>query len=134
LTAAHCIKPSDVQNNPIVRIGELCRFISSPDQQNCGQYQEDIPIQSITIHAEYTNAHKGKDVALLRLSKPSTIQPVPIDTNMASMNYNSGTFDTHTHMCVCVSSIILVLYKLKKTLSPSVFPSFKPRKTSFDIR
>jgi len=86
LTAAHCIQPQDIDQDPIFRIGELCR----DNAENCGQHQEDRRVISITIKNKFIKADKGDDFALIRLDKASTIKPVTIDNMALSQHYSQG--------------------------------------------
>jgi len=86
LTAAHCIFPDDIEKYPVFRIGELCR----DNTDNCGQKQEDRAVKSITRNAEFTSADEGNDFALVRLSEPSSIDPVEIDLMGLSLQYSPG--------------------------------------------
>jgi len=86
LTAAHCIQTGDIEKDPVFRIGELCR----DNTDNCGQFQEDRRVMSITINSEFTRADEGHDFALIRLTKPSSIDPVDIDFMGISPHYSPG--------------------------------------------
>lgn len=86
LTAAHCIQATDIDKDPIFRIGELCR--GNPG--NCGQHWEDRSVDSIILLSNFTQADEGNDFALIRLKTPSTVTPVQIDSMALSQDYSAG--------------------------------------------
>jgi len=86
LTAAHCIQAADIDKDPIFRIGELCRG----NIGNCGQHWEDRSVESIILLSNFTQADEGNDFALMRLTSPSTVTPVKIDSMALSQDYLAG--------------------------------------------
>ena len=77
LTAAHCID-SDIRQNGAVRIGAF----EAPFQQgnNGGQYVEFRRLKNVINHPNYNSDTENNDFSLLQLMAPSTITPVPMDT------------------------------------------------------
>ena len=83
LTAAHC-EYSTFQNlneGKGMQIGAFCK-----EDDNCGQpYEFRIPTESFE-HPNYDSGPGGYDFLLIKLVKPSTITPVPMDLGELSLN------------------------------------------------
>ena len=72
LTAAHCI------DNDMINVGAAA-FVGSFNYEsdvNDGQYAEFIAVKEIYVHPGYIKWTADNDFAILRLSEPSSIQPV----------------------------------------------------------
>uniref|UniRef100_A0AAG5DS92 Peptidase S1 domain-containing protein n=1 Tax=Anopheles atroparvus TaxID=41427 RepID=A0AAG5DS92_ANOAO len=73
LTAAHCVKNEVVDS---VRLGEfeLNRTIDCDMRgEVCADPPQDIPVERVIIHEEYSIRRKQHDIALLRLTREATM-------------------------------------------------------------
>ncbi len=86
LTAAHCIDSDMRDVGAAAYIGAF--DINSPT--NGGQEAEFITVERIDVHPTYSFRTVDNDFALLRLSRPSNIQPVKWDTMGLSDSYLTG--------------------------------------------
>lgn len=84
ITAAHCLGGFSLPTS--YKIGAFCKT----DSKNCGQYYEEIDVQDFYFHPNYTDSFDGFDLALVRLSEPSTITPVALDHGELAKNYSDS--------------------------------------------
>lgn len=89
MTAAHCVKDKLLlEYAGSLQIGALCAPFTNG--QNCNQPVERIGIKKIFVHPNYNPVTFDRDVALIRLDRPSTITPVEVDQNGISTFYSEA--------------------------------------------
>ena len=90
LTAAHCIKPSFLDDSAGYEIGALCAPFDRIE--NCGQRLERHLAREVYVHPKFDKSTFDYDFALVRLSAlVTTIKPVAMDLeNTAIPNYVDG--------------------------------------------
>ena len=74
LTAAHCVSPNTgwSASQAAVQIGAVCPTTSN----NCGQPIQQINVQSITPHPNYSSSTMNNDYALVKLVSRANATPV----------------------------------------------------------
>ena len=74
LTAAHCVSPNTPwsTNQAAVQIGAACPNSSN----NCGQPVQQINVESITPHPNYSSSTTNNDYALVKLVSRANATPV----------------------------------------------------------
>ena len=74
LTAAHCVFPNTgwSAGQAAVQIGAVCPNSSN----NCGQPIQQINVQSITPHPNYSSSTLNNDYALVKLVSKANATPV----------------------------------------------------------
>ena len=65
------------------RIGALCN-----EEGNCGQIFEDREMEKFFVHPEYANG--GPNLMLVKLSTPSTINPLVVDSGSIVSSFTTG--------------------------------------------
>lgn len=84
LTAGHCVQ----QDLLAFEIGSLC----PKKKGNCGQKKEYRKVKKVIVHPKFDYySYDGRyDFALIKLEKPSTIQPASLDLSYISKGYRAG--------------------------------------------
>lgn len=84
LTAAHC---DGLDEDPYWHVGALC-----DEMNNCGQIDEWLKVSSFIKHKDYDpdSDIRSHDLALVKLEKQSSIDPVKIDQGIFSPTYIEG--------------------------------------------
>ena len=92
ITAAHCIdRPGNSSSSASTHVGI---GVLSTRRGNQGQRLEIIPIEKTFVHPLYStdNVNFVHDIALIQISKSSTITPLHMDMDGMSESYTSGMF------------------------------------------
>ncbi|XP_058064894.1 CLIP domain-containing serine protease HP8-like, partial [Anopheles bellator] len=104
LTAAHCVKDDDIVS---VRLGEYdLDNATDCDKrgEECAMPVQDIPIERIIKHDDYSNRYKRNDIALIRLSRKASLNDnvipicLPIESRVRTIQTNyvvAGWGTTH---------------------------------------
>ena len=93
ITAAHCIDRADTTATSASASTHVGIGVLSTKRGNQGQRLQIIPIEKTFVHPLYNNDNLifVHDVALIKISKSSTITPLNMDIDGISESYTSGT-------------------------------------------
>ncbi len=89
-TAAHCVENRFLTKLK-VKIGKYVHF-DDADPTDEGQKLEARIVDEWFIHPNWNSQTYEHDIALLHLSKPSTITPIPLDGDNVVKSYTSGEY------------------------------------------